>query len=177
MSRLLEQGQITLGLLDEIQFHQDNGNVQLLRLGSRGGEVDIPVLRVAMGGLPVAVVDPAPVVREPAPTIREAVEELLADIGPVKDEEPEPLRQADEAEVDEYEALTIDSVLGLDASSEDEFVASPNGYTKTELSKMTNDQLRGILTATYKVPGLSGKSKGDLVEMVLEAQDKEQQRG
>jgi len=98
-TRILRLPQFTKKMLDEIEYHQEVGNVVLLSVGKAGPCVDINALRKRLG-FPIPVT-PGPVVKtvsEPAPavSISEPVEEIqIPEVAPVEEAplpvpEPEP---------------------------------------------------------------------------------------
>lgn len=176
--RIMLSHDITQPVLAEIELHQNAGNVQLLRAGRGGGEVDLVALRKELGWSQLV---PAPEVVSPV-FLPSAVEALPLE--PVSPTVTTEVVTAVETEVatevvvsppvivepllpPEAPAPVLDELLGDTTASEDTEQAPPEtiGY-KAALFEKSNEELRVILIGLGGAA--TGKRKSVLVEEILE---------
>lgn len=164
--RIMMLHDITQTVLAEIELHQNAGNVQLLRAGRGGGEVDLVALRKERGW-PQSV--PAPEAVSPV-SLPPTVEELLPEpVSPIVATEVavSPPAVVEPLLPPEAPAPVLSELLGDETASEDTEQAPPEtiGH-KAVLFEKSNEELRVILAGLGGAA--TGKRKSVLVEEILE---------
>lgn len=176
-TKILRRHDFTPELLDEIEQHQEWGNVELLQAGRAGTPVNFEALR-ALLGFKKAAPPPKPKPLPPPPMqlkadMREfemeeelAAEEVDAPVGKT-DEDDIGARSEEPEEGATAEPMDLEEVLDPPAALSEE----PTPYTESELKSLKNDDLRSILA---KMGGKgAGLKKSDLVAEILLLQDAE----
>jgi hypothetical protein len=173
-TRFLRLDDFNPKLLEEIEQHQEWGNVQLLKVGRDGGEQDIDELRAMLGFkvVPKEIL-PAPKKVDSVPIEeQEAKPELepgmKVDGTPLEEELPGDgeLDIEEEKFTEEPKPLDPDELLDEEPNYEG---AGETMYTESELMGLKKDDL--ILVHQQVVGKAStGKTKQDLTDEILAAQ-------